>query len=121
MKGYPVQKFNLWKDFCLLHMMSDGLTPLFDAKGKFVNTFQDGGNKYFLTRSAEMDSLVINETTKVIEDFNSGASEYEGLIYMMFWKESGNIIPLYIGKSEKYGRRGGNLSANILNIKRNKG
>jgi hypothetical protein len=68
-----------------------------------------------------MDALIIKECNKVIEDFNFGAGEYDGLIYMMFWEDAGNILPLYIGKSEKYGRRGGNLSANIKNIQRNHG
>ena len=37
----------------------------------------------------------------------------------MFKVRGDLVIPLYVGKSEKYGKNGGNLSANIKNIERN--
>lgn len=66
-----------------------------------------------------MEQLIISEVSKVIEDFNNKTEIYDGLIYMMYREESNEIIPLYIGKSEKYGKSG-NLSANIKNISGNK-
>ena len=38
----------------------------------------------------------------------------------MYWKEGNDVIPLYIGKSEKLGKRK-NLSENIKDIARNNG
>ncbi|MBD3882467.1 hypothetical protein IFO70_11915 [Phormidium tenue FACHB-886] len=49
-----------------------------------------------------MESLVVQEVNKVLWDFQAGTDEYEGLIYMMFWCNGQQVIPLYIGKSEKY-------------------
>ena len=66
-----------------------------------------------------MESLVIHEATKVIQNYSEDQERFEGLIYMMCRKEDEIIIPLYIGKTEKYGRRSGNLSANIMNIETN--
>lgn len=44
----------------------------------------------------------------------------EGLLYMMHWREAGRVIPLYIGRAGKYGKGGGNISANLLKIKRDR-
>jgi len=56
---------------------------------------------------------------KVLIDYSSGNDLYEGLIYIMY-RLSNNVAPLYIGKSEKYGRYSGNLSENIKGIANNK-
>ncbi|MFD2171012.1 hypothetical protein [Tumebacillus lipolyticus] len=66
-----------------------------------------------------MDRLVIGEVNRVIADFESEAGRYDGVIYMMYRERQGNVVPLYIGKSEKLGKNGGNLSANIKNIEKN--
>jgi hypothetical protein len=65
-----------------------------------------------------MDELVISEVEKVVHDFNRLGNVYDGLIYMMFWMEDDLIVPLYVGKSEKIGIKGG-LSENIKNIRSN--
>lgn len=112
----------LWNEFCQIHSVIDSSVPLFELSGDNVSIRPYGKNeRLLLQRSQEMDRLVITETNKVLKDFETGAKKYDGLIYMMFWVEDGSVIPLYIGKSEKIGRRGGNLSANIDNIERNIG
>lgn len=122
MSRTPSRKQHLWIEFCREHDVHESSSPLFDSNSGVAVTFGYGSvGRLLLKRSAEMDSLIIGEAAKVIEDYNSGAGLYEGLIYMMFYEEGGNVLPLYIGKSEKYGRRGGNLSANIQNIERNQG
>jgi len=78
-----------------------------------------GDGRNVLQRSSQMDNLVVSEVRKVLHDFDTGTDDYEGLIYMMHTIRDRQIIPLYVGKSEKYGRSGGNLSANIENIVRN--
>lgn len=67
----------------------------------------------YLSRSKQMISLVKGEVQKVINDYKSGEKKYEGVIYCMFRKTKSNeLVPLYIGKAEKYGKTG-NLSENI--------
>jgi hypothetical protein len=39
-------------------------------------------------------------------------SEYCGIIYCMYWLRDGQIVPVYIGKAERYGKNGG-ISANL--------
>ena len=66
-----------------------------------------------------MDELIVSEVRKVIQDYADGQYCYEGLIYLMYKIRGQLVIPLYVGKSEKYGKDGGNLSANIKAIERN--
>lgn len=95
--------------------------PLFGANGESVAVRPLGiGGRPVLARSSEMEALIVSETRKVLTDYASGAGEYEGLIYMMLWPDGGRALPLYVGKSEKYGRGGGNLSANIASIETNR-
>jgi hypothetical protein len=113
---------NLWDEFCAEHQILEASVPLFETSGQVVKTAAFGQNqRLLLCRSSEMESLVIQEVNKVLLDFHFGNTEYEGLIYMMFWRGEQQAIPLYIGKSEKYGKQGNNLSANIAQIASNKG
>ncbi|PRX17187.1 hypothetical protein BX659_1572 [Orenia metallireducens] len=117
-----MDKIKIWNDFCKEYNVLEKGVPLFETDGLFVNSFDYGKKvRKILKRNEEMENLVISEVNKVIDDFNSGKEDYEGLIYMMYWKRDNGVIPLYIGKSEKYGRKGGNLSINIANIERNRG
>ena len=91
--------------------------------GQFCSAVYKIGSKrkrFVLERSEPMESLVINEVKKVNDDFYSGKEHFEGLIYMMYRFSNNNVVPLYIGKSEKYGKNGRNLSANIKKIAYNK-
>lgn len=72
-----------------------------------------------LCRSTEMDALIRNEVDKLVEDYKTTSSAYDGLIYMMLTlDEQGSVVPLYIGKTETLGKGRGNLSANIRNLVR---
>ena len=115
-------QLNLWKEFCNQHFPNKFAIPLFNTSGKVVNTKNYGqNNRIILKRSNQMEALVIEEVSKVLTDFKQGTNVYEGLIYMMYWlDDEQQIIPLYIGKSEKYGKQGNNLSKNIQNISSNK-
>ena len=113
-------KKKVWNNFCRIHNIANDCVSLFNVKNDTVNVIEVGtNNRRVLERSPEMESLVINEVNKVIADYSSGTNNFEGLIYMMFWCSENQIKPLYIGKSEKHGRKG-NLSANIKNIESNK-
>jgi hypothetical protein len=115
-------KFNLWNNFCSEYFNKKLAMPLFSTNGSIVNTKKYGkDNRILLMRSEQMEALIIQEVSKVLDDFDKATNIYEGLIYMMYWfDEQQQVIPLYIGKSEKYGQKGDNLSANIRNITRDK-
>ena len=96
--------------------------PLFEtSSGLAVKTKQIGKTKLrsILCRSPEMDNLVRVECAKLIDDWKQKAFAYDGLIYMMLAEEPDGVVPLYIGKAETLGKKGGNLSANIKGIKTN--
>jgi len=92
--------------------------PLFEEDSESVQTFQYGKNtRTLLKRSEEMETLLGHEVKKIIDDFESASNNYEGIIYMMLWKEEENIIPLYIGKSEKFGINNKDLSTNLTDAR----
>lgn len=117
-------QLNLWNNFCDEYIKNKPAIPLFSTERdeinqKIVDTKEYGriNKRIILKRSKQMEALVIEEVTKVVNDFNQETNDYEGLIYMMYWLKDKQVIPLYIGKSEKYGING-KLSSNIDNIKR---
>jgi hypothetical protein len=115
------QQLALWQRFCEEYIYNTAGIPLFSTNGKLVNIKYYGkNNRLILKRSELMENLVIEEVKKVINDFHSAGEIYEGLIYIMYLMKDNIIIPLYIGKSEKYGKQGNNLSRNISNIEKDK-
>lgn len=107
-------KLEIWKEFCSNYKISELGVPLFQTNGDIVEVFQYGTSKrQILKRSNQMESLVKEQVSIVVDDFKKVTDTYDGLIYMMFWKQDGQVIPLYIGKAEKFGKKGGNLSENI--------
>lgn len=104
----------IWEDFCRQQGVLDNPTPLFATDDSTVRVLPFGA-QMVLQRSSEMEALVISEASKVVDDFRHNS--YEGLIYMMYWIDGARVIPLYIGRTEKYGWKDGNLSANIANPK----
>ncbi|HEY9662579.1 MAG TPA: hypothetical protein V6C65_29345, partial [Allocoleopsis sp.] len=106
-----VMAIELWQRFCDDHQIVQSGVSLFDTVENTVKTAPCGlDQRLLLCRSPEMESLVLREVNKVLDDFYNGTEEYEGLIYMMFWRDAQQAIPLYIGKFEKYGKQGNNLS-----------
>ena len=107
----------IWTRFCDEYGIGQTAVPLFATAGEYVRTRTHGErSRQLLVRSDEMEALVEAEAGRVIEDFRSGENKLEGLIYMMFWRDEGSVLPLYIGKAEKYGKNGANLSANFQKI-----
>lgn len=114
-------KNKLWNTFCKEHRILETSVKLFDTNDLFVEIEEYGIDKRkILKRSADMEKLVIREVNKVIQDYNNKTSIYDGLVYIMFKVIDNQVVPLYIGKSEKYGKKNGNLSSNIRNIDKNK-
>ena len=114
-------KLSIWSDFCHEHAIYGDGIPLFQSKDRYVDVIPYGvDNRPVLRRSTRMESLVIREVRKVIADYENNTNKYEGLIYIMYWHNNSTISPLYIGKSEKHGKKGSNLSTNIRNIESNR-
>ena len=121
--GCPVSyKREIWDRFCVEHSIADQAVPLFQSTGGVVKTFMhgEGEGRCLVRRSEEMEALIVREVTRVLEDYDSGSDLFEGLIYMMFHRVGHEVIPLYIGKSEKFGKSHGVLSANIAGIEGNR-
>lgn len=109
-------KRKIWSDFCDEYEVQQHGVPLFEESELVVNTILYGKENHkrtVLKRSSLMNHLIVSEAKKVIHDFNEKQGLYEGLIYMMFFIEKNTVIPLYIGKTEKYGKRSGQLSTNL--------
>lgn len=112
---------NIFNDFIIRNGI-DTNCSLFDTDENLnVNTILYGKDKYVLKRNKLMENLIIREVNKTIEDYEKNTFIYDGLIYMMYKKENNSIIPLYIGKSEKFGKNKQNLSINIKDIEKNSG
>jgi hypothetical protein len=52
------------------------------------------------------------------DDWSNKAHDYDGMLYIMLTKERGQVIPLYMGKAETFGKQG-NLCANIRGVSKN--
>lgn len=113
-----MEKLQIWNDFIKSHDILSIGVPLFSHNNFEIETFSYGSSlRIVLKRSESMERLITQEVGKIIEDFNMCSEKYDGLIYMMYRIHDNNIIPLYIGKSEKYGKLNKNLSVNITTSK----
>ncbi len=54
---------------------------------------------------------------QLIAEHDSTCVSHDGILYMMFRPDDTSIVPLYIGKTEVYGRGDKNLSANVRDLK----
>jgi hypothetical protein len=112
----------VWNKFCQRFKVAEQSVPLFaaDADGVVAHRMIGRTSRPILMRSPEMEALILTETAKLVEDWQSGTHHYDGLIYCMGWREHNQFIPLYIGKTETIGKGAGNLSANIRSLKTDK-
>lgn len=114
----------VWDRWCSTHAIVANSVPLFacDAN-QIVSTKSIGRSaaRQVLCRHPAMDDLVLRETDRLVADWQQGRRCYDGLIYMMYrTDQDGRVIPLYIGKAETLGKGGGNLSANLINLHRDR-
>lgn len=90
----------LWEEFCCDHNIIQTSVPLFETLENVVTvTRHRNDQRLLLRRSAAMEKLVISEVSKVLADFHLGTEEYERLIYMMFWRDGQQVIPISSGVS----------------------
>src|ERR1051326_34196 len=102
-----------WKEFCGRMRVAKRGVALFQADGLVVKTMPHGrAGRLALCRSSEMDTALRREMTKLT---GATADQFDGLIYLMYTRPHDEPVPLYIGKAETIGRKGG-LSANIKSL-----
>lgn len=109
----------IWDDFCGRMDIHSSAVPLFQCgDGVTVDAKTIGVTlrREVLCRSPQMEQMIISETETLVGDWKGERDEYDGLIYVMFLKDSGCVRPLYIGKTETIGKGDRNLSANIKSL-----
>jgi hypothetical protein len=110
-------KSRLWTDFVIHHRLAEDCVPLFDVAFGQVNVRPYGrDSRLVLKRSTEMDSLMRGLGGQLIQEYDQSRVVHDGILYMMLKIDSERIIPLYVGKTETYGKGDKNLSANISDL-----
>ena len=117
----PSYKLQTWIDFCKKFRIREYGVPLFRTHDGIaaISKVGRGPGRIFLQRSKQMDKLIVAEVRKVIRDHTEKKDRYEGLIYLMYKVRGDLVIPLYVGRSEKYSHRSGKISPNINKIEQN--
>lgn len=112
-------KEEIWQEWTGRYINTENPVPLFaTSKSLTVEYKQYGQNdRRILKRSEAMESRLRKEGEKVINDWSTTDDTYDGLIYVMYWLEDGQVVPLYIGKAGKYGRDGESLSSNLEDLR----
>lgn len=109
----------LWNRWCSEQQIIEEGVPLFSCDENFVvrtRVIGTASKRPVLCRHEEMESLILSQVSVLNTDWSDGSHEYDGLIYVMFVKESGSVVPLYIGKAETFGKGDRNLSVNLRNL-----
>ncbi len=108
-------KDEIWQSWTDRYIDTDDPTHLFQTDESLTVQYKryGKGDRRILKRSGGMETLVREEGRKVVEDWSTSDDTYDGLIYLMYWLEDGDVLPLYVGKAGKYGRDGEGLSANL--------
>jgi len=112
-------KADIWKEWTDQYIDTGDPVSLFatddDLRVEYKHYGKD--DRRILKRSEKIEDLVRKEGRKVINDWSTSDDTYDGLIYLMYWLDEGDVIPLYVGKAGKYGRDGEGLSANLRGLR----
>lgn len=108
----------IWDKFCDRFHVFDQAVPLFetDPEGHVQSKPIGKDGRHVLKRSEECDRLILSVTDQLVNDWQGKEHQFDGMIYLIGWKQQGRFIPLYIGKTESLGKGDRNLSANIKNL-----
>jgi hypothetical protein len=111
-----VGKHELWSDFVDANRVVADSVPLFATEQGRVKTVPYGRDgRPVLQRSPEMEALMRGLGNELVTEYHAGSIVHDGILYLMFRREDGDAIPLYVGKSEIFGKTG-NLSANVADL-----
>lgn len=116
-------RLGLWSAFCAAHQVDRDGVPLFavDDAGRVVTAPFGSDGRPVLARAEAMEAMVLREVRRIVESPVTGPERLEGLLYLMFWRDGGRVVPLYIGRAGRFGRSPGRLSANLRDIGRDRG
>lgn len=92
----------LWDRFCNQHEVLRDCVPLFEVDhDQNVQVKRIGKvEKQILLRSAQCESLILSVVDTLVPGWTSGTKNFDGMLYMMGWKQDDSFLPLYIGKTE---------------------
>jgi hypothetical protein len=112
-------KKEIWQEWTNRYINTENPVPLFKTSENLTVDYKQYGqnDRRILNRSESMESRLREEGRKVINDWSTTDDTYDGLIYLMYWLEDGQVVPLYIGKAGKYGRDGESLSSNLEDLR----
>ena len=120
MNDYTKYRLDRWKSFVQRNNIREQGINLFSNNNLYCELSNLGkDSNLYLTRDTQMENLVIKEVSKLLNDFYTKSFEYDGLIYLMYFMNDGDVTPLYVGKTETLGKTS-NLSANIKNLDKEK-
>ena len=115
-------KTKLWTQFLEANRVLEDSVPLFESANGIVQILEYGkNNRKVLKRSAEMETLMRDLGTTLVREHAEDKVTSSGILYLMFRKEVGKVVPLYFGKAEIYGKGDKNLSTNISDLKSGNG
>jgi hypothetical protein len=106
---------DIWKKFLSWVIQED--VNLFEYDEQLiVKTKMDNKGRRIFLRSQGMNELIIEKVWKVHDSYyDENEISADGLIYLMYKKQRGIVIPLYIGSTQTVGRSG-NYSANLKGV-----
>lgn len=111
----------LWRRFCASNRIVVDGVPLFAlTPAGNVEVMRYGRNsRPILRRSDQMQALVRKAVAEILA---APQGQVDGLLYMMYRLDTAaEIIPLYVGKAERRGRSGADISANLVSIETDDG
>ena len=109
----------LWNRWCSEQLIIEQAVPLFSYDENLVvrtRSIGSSSKRPVLCRHEDMEKLVLNQVSILNTDWTDGVHDYDGLIYLMFVGGNENVVPLYIGKAETFGKGDRNLSVNLRNL-----
>ena len=109
---------DIWNQFCAKHRVAADAVPLFETDCQLEVATKPYGKKVreLLCRSHQMDNMLVQACDMLIGDWETAANSYDGLIYIMCYLDGDNVVPLYVGKTETFGKKNRNLSENIRGV-----
>jgi len=93
-----------WNAWCRGRDIIDSSVPLFATDARASVLVDDQGK---LMRSPAMEGFYEPVIVRVRDD-----SSYCGIIYVMYWLRDALVVPLYVGLTLRYGKKG-DISANL--------
>ena len=111
-------KQSLWYGFVAHHKIAEESLPLFDVDHGAVTLKSYGKDeRLVLQRSHQMEAKMRGLGRILVDEHRNQAVQHEGILYIMLTRDSGGLVPRYIGKAEIYGKGDNNLSANISDLR----